>query len=177
MARVKDLFFTWEFIRYFISGVVATVVDLGVFTLLSQKLGLSQWYFSNFPAIVASVVVAYVMNRVWVFRSTDHLIKEFLRFAGTRIGISAFFTYLFYPILYYGLQITYEVYPGLPLARLIALLFVILGNRVSGKFYVFKDEHGKSDGNVAGDDPCVPETLQGVATDATATIRTDDNGD
>ncbi len=86
MAHLKDLFFTREFIRYFISGFVATIVDLGVFTLLSRQLGLGQWYWSNLPAVIASVVSAYVMNRIWVFRSTDHLLKEFIRFAGTRIG-------------------------------------------------------------------------------------------
>ncbi len=154
VTRTKDLFFTREFIRYFISGVIATIVDLAVFTLLSRWLGLGQWYLSNLPAIIASVVVAYVLNRVWVFRSTDHFFKEFLRFTGTRVAISVFFIYLVYPLFYYGFNMTYEVFTGLPLARLIALLFVILGNRVSGKFYVFKDEHCRSD--VESDDRVSP---------------------
>lgn len=152
MARVKDLFFTREFIRYFISGVVATIVDLGVFTLLSRLLGLSHWYLSNLPAIIASVIVAYVMNRIWVFRSSGSVFMEFLRFTGTRVAISVFFIYLFYPLLYYGFGIKYEVFTGLPLARLIALLFVILGNRVTGKFYVFKDEQCRSDNDEESDD-------------------------
>jgi len=116
MARVKDLFFTREFIRYFFSGVAATIVDNIVFKLLSDVLGLGKWYFSILPATVASVVVAYVLNRLWVFRSTDHLLKEFLRFTGTRVAISLFFTYLVYPIMYFGLNITYELFPNLPIA-------------------------------------------------------------
>jgi len=180
MARVKDLFFTREFIRYFFSGVAATIVDNIVFKLLSDVLGLGKWYFSILPATVASVVVAYVLNRIWVFRSKDHLLKEFLRFTGTRIAISLFFTYLVYPILYFGLNITYELFPNLPIAKLIALLFVILGNRVSGKFYVFKEEHHRSD--EAGKDGKCEESgvTQDIIVDPESTttiIRTDDNAD
>ncbi len=153
MAQLKELFFTREFIRYFISGLVATIVDLGVFTLLSRQLGLSQWYWSNLPAIIASVVAAYVMNRLWVFHSDDHVFREFLRFSGTRVGISAFFTYLFYPLLYYVLNIRFEIFRGLPLARFLALLFVILGNRVTGKFYVFRSDRFRKEkaGSATGD--------------------------
>jgi len=168
LARLKDLFFTWEFVRYFISGVVATIVDLGVFAFLSGVLGLGKWYLSNFPAIVASVIVAYVMNRIWVFRSKDNLFKEFLRFTGTRIAISVFFTYLVYPILYYGLNITYELFPKLPVAKLIALLFVVLGNRVTGKFYVFKEEQRCGD-----DNQCAAVEAESVST----SIHSDDDCD
>ena len=174
---MKELFFTWEFLRYFFSGVVATIVDNGVFALLSGVLGLGKWYLSILPAIVASVVVAYVMNRIWVFRSKDNILKEFLRFTGSRIAIALFFPYLVYPLFYFEFNITYELFPNLPIAKLIALLFVILGNRVSGKFYVFKGEHCRSDASEGDDDGNMPEAQQGAATDATATNRTYDNAD
>ena len=180
MARVKDLFFTREFIRYFFSGVIATIVDNIVFKLLSDVLGLGKWYFSILPATVASVVVAYVLNRLWVFRSTDHLLKEFLRFTGTRVAISLFFTYLVYPIMYFGLNITYELFPNLPIAKLIALLFVILGNRLSGKFYVFREEHRRSDEAEKDENRDVSEVTQDIIVDPESTttiIRSDNNAD
>lgn len=176
MVRLKDLFFSREFVRYFFAGVAATIADNAVFALLSGLLGLEKWYLSILPATVVSVVVAYVLNRIWVFHSKSNLFKEFVRFTGTRIAISLFFTYLVYPILYFGLNIQYELFANLPVAKLIALLFVILGNRLSGKFYVFKDEYLPDDAEKGGDqvESGDPQNAAAHAEHTTATICADD---
>ena len=72
--HLVDLFFTAEFLRYFVSGVVATLVNLLVYMSMSRWLGLDRWYYSDVPAIFLSVVAAYVLNRLWVFHSREGLI-------------------------------------------------------------------------------------------------------
>ena len=136
-----DLFFTAEFLRYFVSGVVATLVNLLVYMSMSRWLGLDRWYYSDVPAIFLSVVAAYVLNRLWVFHSREGLIKEFMRFAASRLAISFFFEYAGIYFIRHVLQNTTEIIPGtLDLGKLIALIFVVLANRISGKFYVFKSQ-------------------------------------
>lgn len=137
---LRELFFSREFIRYFFSGVVATIVNLAVFTLMNRWLGLGQWYFSNLPAIVLSVLTAYVLNRIWVFRSKSDIKKEFVRFVGSRLMISLICEYAVYPLFYYGFGVQQEIISGLTYAKIIAMLFVVVANRVTGKLFVFSDE-------------------------------------
>lgn len=137
--HLLDLFFTVEFLRYFVSGVVATLVNLAVYMTMSRWLGLDRWYYSDVPAIVLSVLAAYILNRIWVFRSREGIGQEFLRFMGSRLAISFVFEYAGIYLMRHVLQITSEIIPGsLDLGKLIALIFVVLANRVSGKFYVFR---------------------------------------
>lgn len=140
-----DLFFTKEFLRYFVSGVVATVVNLVVYMLMNRWLGLEKWYYSDVPAIILSVLAAYVLNRIWVFRSTSDVKEEFFRFVGTRLAISFVFEYAGIYFFRHVLQNTTVIIPDmLDLAKLVALTFVVLGNRIVGKFYVFKNNGASS---------------------------------
>lgn len=135
---VRDLFLSREFLLYFFSGVVTTLVHLGVFTLMSKVLGLSKWYYSLLPAIVISILVSYVLNRLWVFRSTASPWLEFVRFVSTRLIISLVFQYAGYYLVYDVIGFRAAIIPGkLTWAAVLALFFVIIGNYFAGKFYVF----------------------------------------
>lgn len=139
-AYLIDLFFTVEFLRYFVSGVIATLVNVFIYMLMSRWLGLGRWYYSDVPAIVLSVLAAYVLNRLWVFRSTSGIWDEFLRFMGSRLLISFVFEYAGIYLVRHILGITTEIFEGaLDVGKLFALIFVVLANRVSGKWYVFRD--------------------------------------
>ena len=139
-AFLRELFFSREFIRYFFSGIVATIVNLFVFTLMNRWLGLGQWYVSTLPAIFLSVLSAFVLNRIWVFRSKSDIKREFVRFAGSRLMNSLVCEYAIYPLIYYAFGVKQEIIPGLTYAKLVALLFVVVANRVTGKLFVFGDE-------------------------------------
>ena len=67
---LTELFFTVEFLKYFVTGVIATIVNVLVYMFMNRMLGLHRWYFSDVPAIILSVLSAYVLNRIWFFRST-----------------------------------------------------------------------------------------------------------
>jgi len=136
-----ELFFTVEFLRYFVSGLVATAVNVLVYMLMSRWLGLDRWYYSDVPAIFLSVLAAYVLNRLWVFHSESDVWLEFIRFVGSRLAISFVFEYVGIYLVRHILGNTTEIIPGtLDLGKLIALVFVVLANRISGKLYVFKEE-------------------------------------
>lgn len=165
MKKIKqyliDLFFTREFVRYFVSGVAATVVNLGIYMLMSRWLGLDQWYYSDVPAITISILAAYVLNRIWVFRSTADVKDEFVRFVGTRLAISFVFEYAGIYFVRHVLKNTTVLIPDmLDLGKLVALAFVVLGNRITGKFYVFRNS--KKGADVSEDltqGPAIPQSL------------------
>lgn len=150
---LTELFFSVEFLKYFVTGVIATIVNVLVYMLMNRWLGLDKWYYSDVPAIVLSVLSAYVLNRLWVFRSTSSVWQEFIRFVGTRLAISFFFEYAGIYLMNHLLRFQVVLIPDmLDLAKLIALTFVVLANRVSGKFYVFRPAPAA---NNPGSDPQV----------------------
>lgn len=136
-ARLRELFFNMQFLRYTISGVIVTLVDMGVFYLLSKILGLSKWYLSLLPSIILSILVAYVLNRIWVFKSKQSVLSEIFRFCTGRLVVSLVFQYAGFYLLYEMLGFKAEIIPNLPWAKALALLFVIIGNYLVGKFFVF----------------------------------------
>ncbi|MDD2426975.1 MAG: GtrA family protein [Eubacteriales bacterium] len=151
-ARLRELFFNMQFLRYTISGGIVTLVDMGVFFLLSNILGLSKWYLSLLPAIVLSILTAYVLNRVWVFKSKQSVISEIFRFCAGRLVVSLVFQYLGFYVVYDVIGFKAEIIPNLPWAKAIALLFVVIGNFLVGKFYVFTDCGAENSSAVSGED-------------------------
>lgn len=136
-TRFKDLFLTKQFLRYTISGVIVTLVDNGVFHLLSKTLGLSKWYLSLLPAIILSIIVAYFINRIWVFKSSQPVLNEIFRFCGSRLAVSLIFQYAGFYLFYDVIGFRVELIPAYPWAKVIATLFVIIGNYLVGRFFVF----------------------------------------
>ena len=147
-ARFAELFLNTQFLRYTISGGIVTLVDMGIFYLLSNIFGLSKWYFSLLPSIVLSILVAYLLNRLWVFKSKQPVVSEIFRFCAGRLVVSLVFQYAGFYLFYDVLGFKAEIIPNLPWAQAIALLFVIVGNYLVGKFFVFAD-CGVSDSDTA----------------------------
>lgn len=78
-----------EIAVYLIVGVFATVVSWGVFFLLSKVLDSNNGFQLTLNTILnwcAGVLVAYPMNRSWVFKSrSEQKMKEFLGFTASRV--------------------------------------------------------------------------------------------
>ncbi len=136
-ARLRELFFNMQFLRYTVSGVLVTLVDMGVFYLLSNLLGLNKWYFSLLPSIVLSILAAYVLNRVWVFKSKQPVLSEIFRFCTGRLVVSLVFQYAGFYLIYDVIGFKAEIISNLPWAKAVSLLFVIVGNYLLGKYFVF----------------------------------------
>lgn len=141
LKRLFKLFWQREVITYLIAGVLATLVNLVVFMLLSQVFGPERWYLTNAPAISASLLFAFFTNRWFVFQSKGPLGLEFRRFVGARILVSLLFEYGAMYLLYDLLQIQVEIPVGrlsLSLSKVLTQFLVVVGNYVLSKWFIFR---------------------------------------
>ncbi len=143
MKRIKELIrflFSREVITYVIAGVLTTLVNLAVFTLLSSLFGQERWWISNLPAIVAAILFAFFANRFFVFQSHGPIWQEMGKFFMSRIFISLLFEYgamfLLYNIL--GIDKTWHLLRwDLSVSKLLTQVLVLVGNYVVSKWFVF----------------------------------------
>ena len=146
-----------QFIKYSISGVIATIAHVLVFNLLAWKifpsfgktdfavrmLGLSvaevdvatraiNSIISNIFAFTCSNTVAYLLNVIWVFTPGRHrrFVEFFLFFAVSAISIVIGSAIMGFLIRFYHWQTTYAF-----AANIITSLMI---NFVIRKFYIFK---------------------------------------
>ena len=74
--------------RYIIAGGMTTAVNFAVFALFFEMFGISVTA-SNIISVAAAVIFAYIVNKLYVFRSrcpdTHALAKEFLKFVSARL--------------------------------------------------------------------------------------------
>ncbi len=143
-AKLKGLiarFLQSEIIRYLIAGVLTTLVNFVVLTLLGEAFGYENGrnIVFNSLAIVISIIFAFWINRGFVFHSTGHLWPEFLSFFSSRILISLIFDNGFFALFYNVLDFQDKVpFFRVPWAKLIGAVFVVLANYLVGKFLVFR---------------------------------------
>jgi len=141
IKRLFKLIWQREIITYLIAGVLATLVNLLVFMLLSQVFGPERWYLTNAPAISASLLFAFFTNRWFVFRSRGPVWLEFRRFVGSRILISLLFEYGAMYLLFNLLGIQLEIPVGslsLSVSKVLTQFLVVAGNYVMSKLFIFR---------------------------------------
>lgn len=90
ITKIKELFLKYkELIVYAFFGVLTTVVNIGVFWLLSHIFGDEKYLLINIIAWVCAVAFSYITNKIWVFESKSWkiqvLIKELVSFFAARL--------------------------------------------------------------------------------------------
>jgi len=140
--RIIRFLFSREVIIYVIAGVAATLVNVGVFTLLTMVFGKDRWYLSNIPAIAAAMLFAFFTNRIVVFHSHGSIWQELWKFFSSRILVSLAFEYGAMALLYdlIGFKAAFHFSPGdegLAYAKLITQVLVMVGNYVFSKLFIF----------------------------------------
>ena len=77
----------WKFVRYAAVGVVTTLTNYGMLWLLFYGARMN-YDVANAIAIASSIIVAYVLNKLFVFRShvdsMGALVKEAVAFVASR---------------------------------------------------------------------------------------------
>jgi len=123
-----------ETIRYLIVGGATTLVNYGLFELLHSLAGLGVTV-SNVTSIAASVIFAYVANKLIVFRmrseSLKELVTEFFKFVGSRlftIALEIWAVELFDKVL--GMSAR--------LGKIVSLVVVVVTNYFISKLIVFR---------------------------------------
>ncbi|MDD6237520.1 MAG: GtrA family protein [Clostridiales bacterium] len=141
-AKVKKILA--EIVRFGIIGVLATLLDWGIFYVLTNFLGV-YYVVSSVIGFCVSVVFNYLLSRVWVFHVTQkqNLVREFVLFMITSIiglGINTLVLWLCVEWLF--VQMTFlSVIPDdiLELIGKAAATFVVMvWNYLIRKFLVFK---------------------------------------
>ncbi|WP_461240931.1 GtrA family protein [Paucilactobacillus sp. N302-9] len=120
-------------IAYAFFGGVTTLVNLGVFWLLTHL----HWNYqlANVIAWFLSVLVAYLTNKVWVFASHYTTVKAFLIEFVEFYFFRALTLVLDIIILYVGITLMHQ---NEMLVKLIDNILVIIVNYVFSKWYIFK---------------------------------------
>jgi putative flippase GtrA len=137
----KLIYKFYEPLTYLFFGVLTTLVNISIYTLLEQVFGQENWYISNLPAIFLAILFAYITNRSFVFDSTGNFWAEMYRFFSARIFISLIGEYGMTYILFNVLEIDYQLNFGLfsiSIFKILSQIIVIVGNYVASKIYVFK---------------------------------------
>lgn len=124
-----------EIFNYLIFGVLATVINIGVFALLNHFLGSNLYEVSNIIAILASIFFQYFTNRFFVFERKEQTKKEVWLEFGKFMSARAVTALLDMGIMFVGVSLLhfYEL-----VMKIIANVIVIILNYVFSKFLVFK---------------------------------------
>lgn len=123
-------------ISYGIFGVLTTAINIAVYALCYQKLGISN-VISNIVAWIVAVLFAFVTNKLWVFESKSMelivLVKEAVSFFGCRLATGV----LDLAIMYVTVD---RLALNSTLMKCISNVIVIVVNYVASKFVIFKQK-------------------------------------
>ena len=140
---MKELWHKYkEAILYLFFGVATTAVNLAVYYAATVFFSVPE-SISNVTAWFASVIFAFVTNKLFVFESKSWApavaAKEALSFFGSRILSLVIDVALFELLIRVGLNQTLFGSPGF-LAKIIVNVVVIIVNYVLSKLIVFREK-------------------------------------
>lgn len=154
LKAVRDKEQRRELVRYLISGVLTTLVDILTHAFLISVFGKeskSGMMLMNTAAFTAAILFAFVISRRYVFRSENPICSEFVRFFASRLLISFLFNNGGFWLFYYALGWQAPLLnTDILWAKIVAQFFVVAGNYVVGKLFVFHKQTKSSGNSEAG---------------------------
>ncbi len=140
---VKDIwhkFSNREFITYIVSGMIVTFANWLIYTFLINVWQDHHWRWANLISIFLSILLAYYLNRVFVFKSSRSVFPEIFFFFISRAVISLLFEHGFMELMINAFHFNPQIVIAdikFPVIKVLASVFVIIGNYLVGKFFVF----------------------------------------
>lgn len=137
MNKLYALFVKYkEVILYLVFGGLTTLVNFAGYLLLTRLFGMDT-LLANGIALTASILFAYVTNKIFVFesktKSFGEAFREFVSFIACRIGTAVLDMFLMY--------VTVELLQWNDIAmKLLVNVVVIVLNYVFSKLLIFKDK-------------------------------------
>lgn len=153
MQKIKGLLKKYkELILYVLFGGLTTLVNFVVLKLCNMAFGEDIYLVSNVIAWLASVIFAYVTNKLFVFEvrswAPKILVREIVSFAGARVlslGIEEAGLWLLVDICAMD-KLTWSVLSfdigGIMIAKLILAVVVVILNYIFSKLFIFKKNRG-----------------------------------
>ncbi|TLQ04801.1 GtrA family protein [Pediococcus stilesii] len=134
---LKQLFNKYKpVLSYLFWGVITTLVNIVVFAILSKNLHLF-YQTSNVIAWFASVLVAYISNKLWVFNSHTETGKELFAEAIRFFLMRTATLVLDIIIMFVGVSL---LHGDDIIVKIIDNIIVIISNYAFSKLVVFKDK-------------------------------------
>lgn len=128
---------------YLFFGAVTTLVNFVVYAICAYLLSIDE-LVANVVAWVLAVLVAYVTNRIWVFRSSAvgalPIFLEIVKFAGGRVG-----TLLLEELILFVFVTKLSLFDIA--VKAVAAVLVVLLNFVIGKWFVFREKRKNANDN------------------------------
>lgn len=125
-----------DLVPYTIFGIFTTIINIAVYALLYNYLGVSN-VLSTIIAWITAVIYAFVTNKLYVFGSKSWerrvVLSEFNKFFAVRGGTGIFevvFMYIFVDIFNFN---------GL-IMKLIVNVVVVIINYLASRFMIFKKQ-------------------------------------
>lgn len=129
----------YEWIRYLAGGVLTTLLNIGLFSMLRYAVCLPLLP-ANILSVLGAIIAAFFVNRFYVFQKTgtSRLIREFLAFSGMR-GISMAMEIL-------GMELLTQVCRVPELVSKTGIQFlVIVTNYIISKLFVFRERENQNE--------------------------------
>ncbi len=121
-----------HYVRYFIVGVITTLISWISFKLLRVYIPMINENVANVFSILLAIVCSYFMNRLYVFDSKDkNIVKEFGSFFGGRIVTAVI------EELYFFVMVTLLLFNEMFIKITASAIAMVLNYLVS-RFFVFK---------------------------------------
>lgn len=118
-------------VKFGITGVINTLVDIGVFTLLSVVLGVNV-FLGQCCGYAAGMLNSYLVNRTWTFKSCDRFFSlQLIRFIITNLSILAV------SLLFLNIFIEFIGF-GKIIAKIATTCITLLLSFLINRFWVFR---------------------------------------
>lgn len=133
IKKIWDKLVNWETISYTVFGVLTTLVDWGVYTIL--RMNATEYMVAQVVSWCAAVAFAFITNKLWVFKSYDfhlvNLFRELTSFVTCRL-VTGVFTLV-------GMMVMVDLM-GMNdyLSKLGISVMVIILNYIFSKIFIFK---------------------------------------
>lgn len=138
IKKIQELLVKYKaIINYGIFGVLTTIINIVVYSVSYNGLGISN-VVSNILAWILAVLVAYITNKVWVFesRSTEAgvLLYEMMTFFACRLATGV----LDLAIMYVAVD---RLALNSTLMKCLSNVIVIIANYIFSKLVIFKKKN------------------------------------
>lgn len=129
----------WEFLKYCIVGGTGTIIDVGIYTLLTRVV-LLYYIFSATISFLIAVINNFLLNKYWTFKKGEsgQTKKEYTKFLiVSTINYFLNIGIMFLIVEYSGLDIIFGHNVDF-FAKFIAIIIVTISNYLGNRYWTFK---------------------------------------
>ncbi|RAX51809.1 polysaccharide synthesis protein GtrA [Helicobacter sp. 16-1353] len=121
----------YSFIKYLIVGIINTLFGFGIIFILMYYGLLPE--IANFIGYLCGIILSFILNKYFTFKSNNHIRKEFFRFL-ISMGIAYAINLIILIISYRYFLINEYV------SQIIAGVFYTLSGYILSKLYAFRNK-------------------------------------